>query len=481
MRGTTTRNLRGMAVESSRLVVTCGCGARLRAPAEAAGRRVRCPKCGEKLPVPAAASAPAAALPSAVATAPAAAPPAAASSADDDAWLLKLQDGDAVGVARAAPPAEKSAPAVDGAAPDPSETESWFEYERSLGRVRDPQRTCPVCDTTYPRGVKICTACGIDLKTGRSIQLTQDDHLDAVYVRTEAIVSAVSWVIGMGLYPVTSEAFGTAKPWATRAIAVITILTSCAFWLAGFNDPDGPRNQYLLWAGNPKDLSWVTPEDPLAPARQSSPRSAKSAPPARAFPFHFEALQLVTHAFLHADIFHLLGNLLFLMVFGARVNALIGNVYTPIAYLIVAIGAGTIYRIAEASSPLHPMLGASGAIMGLAGMYLVLFPVHKVHMVWWARWGLWRGFHLSWDIFKVAGFWVVLWYIGFDVLYAYLRLQDGVAHWVHLGGFMVGAAVALLMLMTRMINALGGDILTVTLGPQAWKLIGNPHRRAREE
>lgn len=182
----------------------------------------------------------------------------------------------------------------------------------------------------------------------------------------------------------------------------------------------------------------------------------------------------MTNAFLHGGILHLAGNLLFLMVFGSRVNALIGHIPTLIVYPVLAIGASLCHMASVAGQPPVPALGASGAIMGLAGMYLVFFPLHKVHMVGWWRWGLIGGFRLSYKTFAVRGFWVVLIYIALDVFWIILKADTGTAHWAHFGGFLVGVGVALVMLIARLANARGGDILSVIFGKRAWAVIGRP-------
>jgi membrane associated rhomboid family serine protease len=191
----------------------------------------------------------------------------------------------------------------------------------------------------------------------------------------------------------------------------------------------------------------------------------------------FHWYQLITHAFLHGGIMHLAGNLLFLIVLGTRVNSLLGNLLTAILYPVLAIAAGLAQMIASAHQPPAPMIGASGAIMGLAGMYLVLFPVHKVYMSIWMRWGLIAGFKLSWKVWAVRGFWVVLFYIAFDVRYTSLGVKDHVAHWAHLGGFITGIAIAIGLLLARLSDAHGGDMLSVVLGRHAWALIGRPSSR----
>src|SRR6185295_14564324 len=89
-----------------------------------------------------------------------------------------------------------------------------------------------------------------------------------------------------------------------------------------------------------------------------------------------------------SGIMHLVGNMIFLMVIGTRVNALVGNTATIAFYPLLAAISGWAQMTSLANEPPAPSLGASGAIMGLAGMYLVLMPVHKVHMAFWFRMGL---------------------------------------------------------------------------------------------
>ncbi len=176
---------------------------------------------------------------------------------------------------------------------------------------------------------------------------------------------------------------------------------------------------------------------------------AVSLPPTQA---RFHWYQLLTSAFLHGGILHLAGNLLFMLVFGWRVNELVGNGKMLILYpLLAAASAGT-YHIMASDQPMVPYLGASGAIMGLAGMYLVLFPAQKVHMIAWFRLLLLR----AWKIFRVSGFWMLLLWVAFnDVLPTALKRSDHVAHWAHLGGFVAGAFIAIVLLVTRLVTARG--------------------------
>ena len=188
--------------------------------------------------------------------------------------------------------------------------------------------------------------------------------------------------------------------------------------------------------------------------------------------FTFRWYQLFTHAFLHADILHLVGNLLFLLVLGARTNSAVGNVGTAVLYLVLAAAAG-VSQMMLGGEPGVPMLGASGAIMGLAGMYVVLFPLQYVFMVIWLRLGLIAAFRLAMKMFSMRGVYVVMFYIAFDVLYTLIGLESGTAHWAHLGGFFAGVVLAILLLVVRMVHT-GNDVLSLVLGKAAWPLIGTP-------
>ena len=299
----------------------------------------------------------------------------------------------------------------------------------------------------------LCVACGVDLKTGRPVMMTRDDHLDDAYMYAEGVLQWLSWLIGVGVYPIASEAFGLRKPWVARGIGVLTIVVSLWFLAGLYSDSiDAGMMNLMLWSGHDTHFAEL------------------------GLDVGFRGCQLITHAFLHGDLLHLAGNMLFLFVFGTRVNALIGNLLTLVLYPSLAVAAGLAQMAATAQEELRPMIGASGAVMGLAGMYLVLFPAHKVHMAAWWRWGLVGGFRLNLKIWALRGFWVVLFYIAFDVLYTVIGLEDNVAHWAHLGGFLAGVALALALMSARLVDARGGDLLTVVLGRFAWPIIGKPNR-----
>jgi len=371
-----------------------------------------------------------------------------------------------------------------------------------------PPPQCPSCQEQLPHGAVICVRCGINIKTGRSILTADESGLDQAQAATESIVSAISWLICFGIYPVRSEAFGKCKPHAIRALAAVTIAVTVAVWGYHLAVPNGvaASKNLMLWGGEAEpsaehlqamclyggvgepDKLQAAISSKLGPKIRGPEKAAtdevdfdkvfveahNALPEEAQCVGHFHAYQLLTHALLHGGLLHLLGNLLFLMVLGTRVNSLIGNPATLVIYPLLAIAGAVGQLVTSVDQMPYPMLGASGAIMGLAGMYFVLFPMNKMHMVYWWRFGLIGWFELHMRQFAVRGLWVVAFYIAFDVFYTALGVEDGTAHWAHLGGFIAGAGIAIVLVLARLVNARGGDIFSALLGRHAWALVGKP-------
>lgn len=358
-------------------------------------------------------------------------------------------------------------------------------------------RQCPSCQKTLPPTAKICVDCGIDLTTGRALLISS--VVDEEDLRDQA-AKVIRWIsiIMPGIYPFKSEGFGPHKPYAVWAIAALTVLVTVAVWIGGVSNPQLEKN-LALWAGRAPTADDIARGmvinqfthwgDSQAFARKVGELKGKvpgpellvaayrELPPDQQFYGEFHFYQLITHGLLHAGIFHLAGNLLFLLVFGSRVNAVLGSVKTAILYPILMIVAGLAEMASVAGQAPLVSLGASGAIMGLAGMYFVLFPVHRVYIVAWIRLRLILGFKLLMKVFSLRGFWVVLFYLSFDILATVLKSKDGVAHWAHLGGFIGGMLVALALLLSRQVNAYGADLISALLGRHAWGLVGKPKDR----
>ena len=152
----------------------------------------------------------------------------------------------------------------------------------------------------------------------------------------------------------------------------------------------------------------------------------------------------ITSAFLHGGIWHLLGNMLFLYIYGDNLEDQMGPAWFLIFYLTCAIAAGMVQWLSAPYSQI-PVIGASGAVAGVMGGYLLLFPKAKVDVLF--------IFIIFFRIFSlpawiILGIWIALQFLnGFSTPADEAR----VAYWAHIGGFVAG-----LLLCWPLFNRLGG-------------------------
>lgn len=145
---------------------------------------------------------------------------------------------------------------------------------------------------------------------------------------------------------------------------------------------------------------------------------------------------LLTHMFLHGGIMHLAGNMLFLWIFGDNLEEQLGRLGFLAFYLAAGFVAAGAQVAAEPSSAI-PMVGASGAIAGVMGGYLLLFPRARVDIV--------AIFIVFFKVFTLPA-WVVLGvWLAIQIFGGYTTPGDGggVAYWAHAGGFVAGVLLAL--------------------------------------
>jgi membrane associated rhomboid family serine protease len=146
-------------------------------------------------------------------------------------------------------------------------------------------------------------------------------------------------------------------------------------------------------------------------------------------------LPLLTSMFLHAGIAHLLGNMLFLYVFGDNVEDQFGHAGYLVFYLICGIGAGLLHVAFNFHSSL-PALGASGAISGVMGAYLVLYPRSRILTLVFI-------FLVPIPAVIILGYWFLLQFLaGINSLGG--MPSGGVAVWAHVGGFLLGMLITVL-------------------------------------
>ncbi len=141
--------------------------------------------------------------------------------------------------------------------------------------------------------------------------------------------------------------------------------------------------------------------------------------------------------FLHADILHIGGNMLFLYIFGDNVEDAFGHVRYLIFYLVCGLVADSAH-ILSLSTPFElaiPTLGASGAISGVLGAYIVMYPKARVLTLLLIRF----IYFVRIPAAVFLGFWFLL-----QLLYTALGIGGGVAYWAHIGGFVAGVMLVLL-------------------------------------
>ena len=158
-------------------------------------------------------------------------------------------------------------------------------------------------------------------------------------------------------------------------------------------------------------------------------------------------LTMLTSMFLHANLEHLIGNMWFLYLFGFAVEGRLRSLKFSIVYLGAGICGGLLHHFLLGQyHPNLPSIGASGAIMGVMGAALYMFPHAKIQFLY--TW--FTFFRIGFVDFPMWG--VALFYVGFDVLLAAISGRTGgggVAHFAHIGGVIGGVAICALMLPRR--------------------------------
>jgi membrane associated rhomboid family serine protease len=156
-----------------------------------------------------------------------------------------------------------------------------------------------------------------------------------------------------------------------------------------------------------------------------------------------QTIHVLTSMFLHGSWMHLLGNMWFLWLFGNNIEDSMGHVRFLVFYLACGVAAALLQVVFNPDSPI-PMVGASGAISGVMGAYLVLYPRVRVYVLVpigiipisialpaWTMLLYWAGLQFVSGLFGIMG--------GED--------RGGVAFWAHIGGFVAG--IALIKLFAR--------------------------------
>jgi membrane associated rhomboid family serine protease len=153
--------------------------------------------------------------------------------------------------------------------------------------------------------------------------------------------------------------------------------------------------------------------------------------------FEVSFVPLLTSMFLHSGFLHLAGNMLFLWIFGDNVEDFFGHVGYFFFYLVCGIGAGLLHVVFNFHSNI-PAVGASGAISGVMGAYMLLYPRARILTLVFI-------FPLPVPAVVFLGLWYVMQFLaGLSTIG--VKVTGGVAVWAHVGGFLLG------MLLTTMVR-----------------------------
>jgi membrane associated rhomboid family serine protease len=166
--------------------------------------------------------------------------------------------------------------------------------------------------------------------------------------------------------------------------------------------------------------------------------AARDLPPAIPLPFWST---LLTSMFLHGGWMHLGGNMLYLWIFGDNLEKVMGALRFVLFYLLCGLAASLAFIAFGAGSNV-PAVGASGAISGVLGGYLLLFPQNRVRI-------LTRGGIASVPAIVVLGFWILIQFINGIGSLAATTETGGVAYMAHVGGFIAGLVLVKFMASPR--------------------------------
>jgi membrane associated rhomboid family serine protease len=238
------------------------------------------------------------------------------------------------------------------------------------------------------------------------------------------------------MYPLRDDAPSTRVPWATFALLALNIVVFLFLQPAGFQSGGPESSPAVVREIDEFAYEWAAVPCELA-ERKSLPDGAdcsgeRESDPALPDDKNVWA-SLVTHMFLHGNLPHLLGNMLFLWVFGSYVEDRLG----PWPFLGLYLASGLVAMFGHAAFHWHdaiPMLGASGAIAGLLGAYLVLRPRGRI-LVATAVGGLQVIYVPAWSVLGL-----------FFLEQFFIDEASGVAWIAHAAGMVAGALLALPLL-----------------------------------
>jgi membrane associated rhomboid family serine protease len=225
-------------------------------------------------------------------------------------------------------------------------------------------------------------------------------------------------------------------PTSTRPVLTIAIIAAC-IWIYAFVQPHHSPEDQVFTVQHAAIPCEVVHRQPISNnlSRQCDGQLRLPGLPgsAEAFPTKNVFLAIIVSMFLHGSWLHVLGNMLFLWIFGNNVEERLGPVGYAVFYLVAGVVAAATHIATQANSTV-PIVGASGAIAGVMGVYLVLFPRARILTI--------IPLFIFFQFVYLPAYVVLL---GWLVLQFFTNPNTGVAVAAHIGGFIFGAAVGLFL------------------------------------
>lgn len=211
-------------------------------------------------------------------------------------------------------------------------------------------------------------------------------------------------------------------PVVNYGIIAVTILVFVLLQQLGTNDAFSYAFSLV-----PKEVTSGVDLNGIQILRDSLGRTAEIHHYASPLPVYFN---FISSMFMHGDIMHIFGNMMFLFIFGDNLEDLLGHIRYIVFYLVCGFAAAAA-QILMGPDSIIPMLGASGAISGVLGGYLLLFPNKPVKAIIF-------NFLTTVPAFVALGIWIV-----YQLVIGYLTPAGtgGVAYAAHIGGFFAGLAL----------------------------------------
>lgn len=215
----------------------------------------------------------------------------------------------------------------------------------------------------------------------------------------------------MALIPVRDENRSSSNPHVTWVIIIVNIAAFLATWLPGYSSLENAVNKYGM-----------------IPSSILQGR---------------DLYTLFTSMFLHGDLLHLASNMLYLYIFGDNIEDAFGHTIYLGFYILSGLAASLLHLL-TVTEPWKAAIGASGAISGVLGAYLILYPRARIVTL---------VFYLLITFVRIPavfflGFWFILQLFSGTVTLTG-GVPSGVAYWAHVGGFVAGVAIALLFRAMR--------------------------------